>query len=314
MTPWMLQPELAWVGLRAMKAAALADGQLAAQEKVFLDAAAAALGIRCDTATLPIILPEELAAAVPDKALRERIVQGMILITLMDERATRQEAAVIERYAQALGVNEPRVANLRQLAHGRLRTLWVDLARRSFARPIFAKTLRERGWRGVWKIVAPMIGIGQDPELAGRYRALGNLPAGTLGRAYFEFIARNQLGYPGEGIVAEQGVWHDLTHVLGGYGTDPDGEVQVVSFIAGYSREDPFFWLFTIALQFHLGIKVSPYSPALHGHFDPPRVAAALRRGLAMNRDLSADWDYRVDLPLPLHVVRRKYGVPPVEV
>ncbi|HMR72159.1 MAG TPA: hypothetical protein PKA84_18220, partial [Rubrivivax sp.] len=54
---------------------------------------------------------------------------------------------------------------------------------------------------------------------------------------------------------------------------------QVVSFIAGFSRQDPFFWLFTITLQFHLGIGVSPYSAPEKGLFDPVRVFAAFERG-----------------------------------
>ena len=113
-------------------------------------------------------------------------------------------------------------------------------------------------------------------------------------------------------MVAEEGVWHDLSHVLAGYGTTPEGEVAVVSFIAGYRREDPFFWVFTIALQFHLGIKVSPYSPNLTGHFDPALVLGAMQRGMAMTHDLSTGWDYWPDLPLPLDDVRRKYGVAPL--
>ncbi len=84
-----------------------------------------------------------------------------------------------------------------------------------------------------------------------------------------------------------------------------------MSFIAGYRREDPFFWLFTIALQFHLGIKLSPYSPALLGHFDPELVLRALRRGMAMTRDLSVDYDPWPDMTRPLEEVRQAYGVPP---
>src|SRR5262249_31831434 len=154
------------------------------------------------------------------------------------------------------------------------------LARRSFARPIFERSLRERGLGAVWEIVGPMVGLGGSADLVRRYNDLGRLPEGTLGRAYWRFVVDNDLWFPGEGIVAEAGVWHDLSHVLAGYGTEPEGEVQVVSFIAGYRREDPFFWLFTIALQFHLGVRVSPYSPPGRGYFEPERVIGALRRGM----------------------------------
>jgi hypothetical protein len=49
----------------------------------------------------------------------------------------------------------------------------------------------------------------------------------------------------------------------------------------------------------------------MRGYFDPDLVLTALRRGMALNRDLSVGWDYADDLALPLDDVRRKYGVPP---
>ncbi|MBS2020602.1 MAG: hypothetical protein JST00_47550 [Deltaproteobacteria bacterium] len=297
-----------------MKAIALADGELSEREVHLIASAARALGAPAgvdDVAALAPMEAEEAALALGDPTARERTVQAALLVAMIDGEATMAEVHAIERFARAAGVTEPRVENLRQLARGQVKRMWIDLARRSFARPIFEETLREKGLGGVWKIVAPMIGLGKDADLARRYNDLGKLPSGTLGRAYWEFIVSNELGFPGEGVVAEDGVWHDLSHVLGGYGTDPEGEVQVVSFIAGYRREDPFFWLFTIALQFHLGIKVSPYSQGMRGHFDPDLVIEALRRGMAMTRDLSSGWDYAQDLARPLDEVRAAYGVPP---
>jgi hypothetical protein len=239
------------------------------------------------------------------------VLQAMILTALADEKASTEEADVIETFAKVLEVRDARIVNLRQLAKGQVVRMFVDIARRSFARREFESALRDQGLSGLWKIVGPMIGRARDAQLARRYLDLGALPDHTLGHTYFRFIVDNELGFPGEGIVPESGVWHDLTHVLAGYGIDPAGEVQNVSFIAGYRQEDPFFWLFTIALQFHLGIKVSPYSPGLRGHFDPALVMRAVERGNAVNVDLSEGWDYWKDLELPLEEARSKYGVPP---
>lgn len=305
-----LTPAEALAALGMMKAVACADGEMSAEEAAWIRAAAGALGAGVDPAELAPATADEVAGAIVDARHRERAVQASILVAMMDQRVREEELREIARFAAALGVDEPRLANLRQLARGQIRRMWLDLARRSFARPIFEKALGERGLGGLWSIVAPMVGLGKNPVLARRYLDLGTLPEDTLGYAYFRFVVDNELGFPGEGVVAEEGVWHDLSHVLGGYGIDPTGEVSVVSFIAGYRREDPFFWLFTIALQFHLGIKVSPYSPAMRGHFDPDHVMAALRRGLAMTRDLSDGWDYWADLPRPLAEVRARYGVP----
>jgi tellurite resistance protein len=307
-----LEDGIARVCLRAIATCARADGELSDEEHELIGVIADVLGVTpIDARALEPIEPEELALRVTEPSVRARVVQAMILTSLVDGEVALEEAACVKRFAAALGVDEPRVHNLRQLAAGRLRLLWLDLARRSFARPIFEKAFRERGLRGLFAIVGPMLGLGGDAALVARYRALGELPEGTLGQAYFRFIVANELGFPGEGPVAEDGVWHDLTHVLAGYGTDPLGEIDVVSFIAGYAAEDPFFWLFTITLQFHLGIKVSPYSPGLVGRVDPARVARAFARGRRCRRDLSAGWDFWPELSRPLEDVRRELGIEP---
>ncbi len=304
-------PAQAEAGLRALATVARVDGEPTESERALFDAAARALGSSAPLDELASIAPGELAMVVVDAPSRLRVVQALILMTLMDQKVSPEETEIVTRFAAALDVDDARVGNLKQLAAGHTRLLWLDLARRSFARPVFERVLRERGIRGVYEIVGPMVGLARDPDLTRRYNDLGRLEAGTLGRAYWEFIVHNELGFPGEGIVAEEGVWHDLTHVLAGYGVDPLGEVDVVSFIAGYRREDPFFFVFTIALQFHLGIRVSPYSPRETGFFDPERVRRALARGAAVRRDLSVGWDYWPELARPLQDVRRDLGVPP---
>ncbi len=310
MLPFSLTETESLVGLRAMLTCARADGEIKDSEASLVSVAARTLGVPlADPRSLVSVGTDELAAAFHEPEKRERVLQAMILMALMDGDVSGAETELIASFARALEVDEPRVQNLRHVSEGRLRTLWLDLARRSFARPIFEHTLKEKGVLGVWKIVGPMVGLAKDPELARKYIALGELPEGTLGHGYFRFIVDHDLGFPGEGIVAEEGMWHDLTHVLAGYDTSPAGEVSVVSFIAGYVREDPFFWLFTIALQFHLGIQVSPYSAGERGFFDPELVLPALRRGMAVKRDLSRGWDPWPDMARPLADVRRDLGV-----
>lgn len=110
-------------------------------------------------------------------------------------------------------------------------------------------------------------------------QAKGQLAPGTLGRAYFDFVNGHGLPFPGERkAVAERGVWHDLSHVLGGYDITPIDEALVVSFIAGYRNEDPFFWLFTIALQFQVGIRISPFFPGLVDRIEPRAFVLHHRR------------------------------------
>lgn len=304
-----MKPAAAALALGAMRRVARADGEDGSETRL-IEVAAGLLGV--DPALPPVEL-DALRSATLDARDARRVVQAAILTALADGHVDPSEVGEVRAVAEALGVDEPRVKNLAQVAEGRLKMLWLDLARRSWARDVFMDALHREGLGGVWKIVGPMIGRAKDPELTRRYLALGELPEDTMGYAYFRFVSENGLGFPGEPYgVAESGVWHDCAHVLGGFGIEPSEEIQVVSFIAGFSRQDPFFWLFTITLQFHLGIGVSPYSAPEKGLFDPERVFAAFERGAAMSQDLSAPgWDPWAWFAEPLEVARRELGVPP---
>lgn len=299
--------------LRAMRSVALHDGEETPQERTLLAAVRAALEIADDLEVTPLNGPEELSSSLRPEE-RERIVQAMLLMAVMDGSGHPGEAALIEGYARRLGVDEPRVTNLRQLAEGRLLHLRWDLTRKGYARDEMWRTAREEGLAGLYRTFGPLVGMARDADRVRRFNDLGLLPEGTLGRAYWRFIVEHDLGFPGEAhAVAERGMWHDLSHVLGGYGTTPEDEAAVVSFIAGYRREDPFFWLFTIALQFQVGLRLSPFSPATRLRIDPARMVRHHRRGAALSRDLSAPWDHWAQFARPLEEVRRELNVLPLE-
>lgn len=303
----------ALLGLRAMKAVAKADHWIADEERALLRASAQALGLdSLDSDDIAGIEPEALRAVTTSDQTRRRIVQAMILMAMMDGEIDQAEIDIIKTYAEALDIDEPRIHNLTQLARGRTVVMWLDLARRSPVRRIFEDHYTREGLRGVWKIVGTFMGGARDPALAARYRATEACAAGTLGRHYWEFMTRYGFPFPGEAFsVPESGVWHDMAHVLSGYDASPQEEVYVVSFVAGFSKEDPFFWLFTIALQYQLGLRVSPYSMADTGLMKPKETLEALRRGAAMNVDL-VSWDYWPHLDTPLRRVQEMLNIPPL--
>ncbi len=308
-------PELVPFGLRAMKMVAMADGTFAAQERALLDAAQRLFGTAHDVDALRPITPEELAAALGDPRARRQIVYGMLLLALADGEATPEESAVVEAFARGLGVDAHEVSTFRRLSEGRLMLARLDVARRFWVRAHILEKARAGGFRWVARTMAAFAGIREDTALAARYRALADYPAGSLGRAYFDFIRGNQFSFPGEkGSPPEPIVIHDLTHVLSGYGTEPADEICVTAFHAGYRREEPFTFLLFSMMQFNLGIAVTPITPGVTLHFDPPRVLAALVRGSRMNADLTdGSWDPWADLPRPLEEVRKKYGIAPLE-
>ena len=151
-----LTDEQAHAGLRMCKSVALADGDLSPKELAFLRAAAGALGVPCDPLGLAPATPDEVGAVLRTPCLRERAVQAALLMALADGEVRSAEVDCVERFGRALGIAEPRIRNLRQLADRHVRRMWLDLARRSFARPVFEETLRTRGLSGVWTLIARM--------------------------------------------------------------------------------------------------------------------------------------------------------------
>jgi tellurite resistance protein len=308
---------VAVAGLRALRALVAADGVYDAREQALLDAVARSLGVKLDVASLTPASPEEVAGSITDPTHRERLVQAMLITALIDGEATPAEAALVDAFAMALEVDEPRVRNLHHLLHGHIRYLQFDLLRRSpMISDVVAHEWRRAGLRGVWKNVAPLAPgrfLAQDAALAERYRALAALPEGSFGRCYHDHMRERGFTFPGEKAGFPEGfAKHDLCHVLGDYGTDPSGECEVVAFISAFMRHDPFGYLFMIFVHEHLDISVFEGDPTGYFAFEPERVLRALERGLAVNADLyDAAFDWWPLFPRPIDEVRASLGIRP---
>lgn len=315
MNRFQISPEHADIALRAMRTVAVSDGDLHLMEEKLLVAAAKSL--ERPEWSLPLITPEEVAEAVDDAVARERLVQALCLMSILDGDLLPVEIAQVESFASALGIEDTRLRNLRQI-HGRhLRLLQADLIRRSPVNATMARDAWEKeGVRGLWRFFAGTYNLRHDPEEAWSYKELGLLPEGTLGRAYWTFMTSRRFPFPGEpGLMAfpRELVRHDLGHLLSGYGTDITGECENAAFVAGSLQHDPFAYVFMVAVHTHLDIEVFPNDPSQGAMcFDPERVIPALERGLQVKRDIySMDWDYWQDFPRPLEEVRADFGVPP---
>jgi uncharacterized tellurite resistance protein B-like protein len=303
--------EQAVAAIRAMKAVAIADGTVGGHEINLLRAAARALEVEDAIDSAPLH-PTQVASVVTDPIARLRLIQAMEMMVIMDGRVDPSELAACEAFAKALGVDEPRLANLRQITRGQMRTLQLDLLRRSPMAHMAEEVFQKEGLRGLWRFGASTYGGTKDPDLAWRYKQLGLLPEGTFGHAYWAHMTERQLPFPGEHLgFPEELVRHDLVHVLSGYGTDVPGECENAAFIAGFLKHDPFAYLFMVAVHTHLDIEVFPSDPsqAFLG-LDPERVIRALTRGMQVNRDLyDLGWDFWPEFPRPLADVRAELGI-----
>lgn len=245
--------------------------------------------------------------------LRLQLVRAIVVAALADGAPSRALARRVAAVAEALDVREPGVTDLRLFAEGKRLRLRLHLLRRFWVVDRVKARIPERGFfRSVFPaLFATFFRRYEDPALAARFRALSALPADTLGRAFLDYLRGNGFSLPGErGAVSDIIVQHDLAHVLGGYGTTPAEEVLVTGFSAGHRIRDPFGYLLFGMFQFHLGVRLTPGALPERGFFDPRRVLAAVRRGAAMNVDLTGDWDYWPWMSRPITAVREALGVP----
>jgi hypothetical protein len=261
--------------------------------------------------TLAPLTPEQLAAAVPEPEWRERILRGMTVLALLEDEPGEDVLGRLEATARALAIDDAPVQAFRHVLEHQFNLVRLDIMRRGFQRGAAAAYLRDEGPAGALQIARSILKR-EDPALAHRYRALTELPHGSLGRAYLAFIDANGFSVPGElGGPPPPVVRHDCCHVLGGYGTSPSEECGVLGFQAGFGRNDPFFTILFALAQFQLGIGSTPVTAAETGQADPEVIFRGLEHGLGVTRDLISDWDPWDDFPLPLEEVRRKYGIRP---
>ncbi|HKP61948.1 MAG TPA: hypothetical protein VJV78_34690 [Polyangiales bacterium] len=298
-----------------MKTIALADGELHELERKLIASAQQHIlktGFELDA--LEPITAAQLAEEVASPELRDRIVSACLLVALIDGEASHSEVAQLEAFASELGVTSQALRDVRRLVDDQLLVMRLDIARRSFLGQRGRAYLSQHGLRGLGRTVRSLIGI-ENRGLAARYQVLAELPRGTLGREYVEFVRANDFALPGEPNGAPEVVlFHDCLHVLGGYATSSIEETQIAAFQAGMLRREPMFGLLFMLAQFQLGVQITPITGAEKRVADPDLMLRAFIRGCNVNRDMCTDWDPAQDLQRSVDELRLAYNILPREV
>ncbi|HEX2569540.1 MAG TPA: hypothetical protein VH877_08275 [Polyangia bacterium] len=301
------------VVISALRTVALANGSVSETERQLFEIIAQLHGVTLDLDALADVPADTLRSTIATPHRRKRLVQLAVVTSMVDGDPTPAQEEAVRTLATALEIDERSLRVLHHLTADHRLLVRFDVARR-LTGGIFKTAYEEEGLAGVGRVLGPLLlGGGEDPEVAWRYRELGLLPAGTLGRVYWEHCTRRHFGFPGEkGGIPERLVFHDFGHVLSGYDTDAEGEIQQGAFQAGFIRQDGFAVLCFVLVHFHLGIRITPIAQAERGLFDPQRVLRALARGAACRVDLSDRWNFWEVVGLPLEEVRARYGIPPL--
>jgi hypothetical protein len=288
------------------------DPRPSRQQDRFLEVIARLHGTSVDVRALPSPRPEETAVIVTDPHRRERLIQLAVVCTTIRGDVPAAAANRVTELARALDIDERAVRTIGELAAHHETLARIDMTRRVAGR-FFAEAWKEERWSGIQKILGALRGTWEDAALAWRFKRLGLLSPGSFGRVYWEHCTERHFPFPGEaGGIPERAVFHDLGHILSGYDTDPDGEIQQAAFQSGFVRRDGFSFLIFGILQFHLGVKITPVAEPEIGYLDVEKVMIALARGASCKVDLSDHWDFWPYMPRPLDEVRDELGVPPL--
>ena len=147
-------------------------------------------------------------------------------------------------------------------------------------------------------------------------RSLAALPAGTLGRSYYEFMMAENLSPEGlvetsqfrETLPAGKDMtlfrersreMHDLLHIVTGYGRDPLGEACLTAFSFAQTRLKGFAAIAAVAAQ-----RMSRKHP---GHAVRRTVFEGYRHGRRAAWLVAADWENL--LAAPVEAIRAQYGI-----
>lgn len=305
-------PELARVGLRAIKMLATADGEFHSLERGLIEAAQKhILKTDFDVDELEPITPKELADGIPVPEFRERVFNACLIAALIDGEASEPEAKLLDSYAEALGIKSQALKDVHRLVDDNLLLFRFDVARRSFIGQRGRKFLKEEGIRGISSVIHSLLNS-EHPATSERYQALESYAEGTLGRGYADFIRKNEFSFPGElGGPPEPILFHDCLHVIGEYDTSSLEETQIASFQSGMLRKDPIFGMFFMLAQFQLGVQVTPTTGPEKLQADPEKMIKAFVRGTKVNIDMCTAWQPWDDFDQPVTALREKYNVVP---
>jgi hypothetical protein len=272
-------------------------------------------------AVLPRLGPDEFARALAgrDELFRGYMLRFMLLCALVLNPLPEAVADRIDVYARELGVENDMLRVAHRFARGSLGLALVDFDRSGYmetwdpSRSDLLHTSHELD--DAWEAVVA------DEQLAQRWEALRDLPDGALGRDVVKFYDARGFVVPGRlGSAPPLLAQHDWVHVLAGYGSTVESEIEVFAFIAR-ANDDPraFSLLAQVVSLFETGYVATGMGLFQYdrGHLSHEgvavRLADALRRGAlsaAANHSidfLTVDWFQHAEQPT--EDVRRQLGV-----
>jgi hypothetical protein len=311
--------EAAFVARGVATAVAPAGGLTALQDMLLRAFFESMTGHTVDPTAAAPISAAEFAAGLARRnlAFRTRVVQVMLLVELILRPMPADVAARVEAFADELGVADDMLAVARGYAAGSLELASADFARNGYLASIGPERLHALHTSGLDDAWGQVV---DDPVLTAQWASLGTLAVGTLGRGVFDFYRDRGFTFPGlAGSAPPLLAQHDWVHVLAGYGTALESEIEVFGYMAR-ANDDPraFSLLAMVVSLFETGYLArgaglfEADTGHLHSRSMAVRLADAMRRGALCTGShdfLEVDWFALADRPLS--VVRSEVGLTP---
>jgi hypothetical protein len=200
-----------------------------------------------DLASVPIADDDAVADATHEERLHA--VHLMVVLEYVEHPLSTRVAAPIEDYAHGLGISGTLLRDARHLAKGHFAWMYLDLQRHSWYEEETIKESVRGRWEELIRSKLAYTGVVADQVIAEKWRALRDCPEGSWGKAVADFYDRHGFPFPGERLgIYELGARHDWIHVLAGYETTPEGELDVFAFIAASMQDERGLVLLAITL------------------------------------------------------------------
>lgn len=270
---------------------------------------AALVGVPWSSKT-PASIPVGLSGFLVTTRQRQEVMQLLTLLAFLEPRLDEAKVKLLGRIADELDVEAAVVADLEEVCRGHVLKAFADLYRRTF------RDMNNDGVvQGYARFILPMLGLGIDREHEACYMNLPAAPAGSLGAGLHSYYIHNGFPFPGsrKGLPYAYVGIHDVHHVIGGYATDPEGELQLLGFTMGLFPDHALLVGLPVLLQFQMGIAdpmAASVAPRLKDQLNAPAFAAGLQRGAAATGPIrDVHWNFWSWIDRPLEEVRHALNV-----
>jgi hypothetical protein len=278
------------------------DGLLAAVARLH--------GVDLEPASLPQPSLAYTARAFRNQRSKRQLLELAVVMTVEDTELYPVPVPSVSLLARALGESDRDMRVLRERAAHQKLLARVDFTRRMAARMFDGEWASEQE-ADVRKAVSEVLRVNDHADVASQYHALGRLHPMSFGYSLWDHYRKNGFRFPSEGGgVPEQLIAHDVGHVLSGYDTSPEGELQQAAFQCGARRDESLVPLYLGILQLQFFGRIAPNADCDVLGVDKLRLA--LQRGEACRTELCSPDDFWPFVAQHLSDVRRSLGIPPI--